>query len=143
MSKIIKGYNYKKVNFDAEGYNPLSDFKELTAEAGKKGELRIIDNGGSWNVGVSKNLYSALGEPDFVKVLMSDTQIAIRVVPEGTSGAFHFGKNAVIYSNSLAEAIMKLASNTEFKTNMTTRCGSIDAVQTNEDDSTTVIISFD
>ena len=114
MSKYVNGYNYKKVNFDAEGYNPLSDFKELTAEAGKKGELRIIDNGGSWNVGASQTLYSALGEPHFVKVLMSDSQIAFRVVPEGTFGAYEFCRGKIIYSTDLAEKIMELASNIDF-----------------------------
>ncbi|MBE6850949.1 MAG: hypothetical protein E7504_04305 [Ruminococcus sp.] len=143
MSKLISGYNYKKVSFGSEGYKDLSGFVELQADTDRKGELRIIDNGGSWKVGASKTLYSALGEPGFVKVLMSDTQVAIKVVPEGTAGAYEFCKGAIIYSTSLAETIMRIASGTEFKPNTTTRCGRIDAVQTDEDGSTTVLLSFD
>jgi len=143
MSKIINKRNYKTVSFGSEGYTNLDAFTELTPTASNHGELRIIDNGGSWKVGTSKNLYTALGEPHFVKVLMSDTQVAIKVVPEGTAGAYEFCKGAVIYSTSLAEKIMGIASGTEFKPNSTTRCGRIDAVQTDEDGSTTVLLSFD
>lgn len=143
MKKIIRTKNYKKFSFGSEGYKDLSDFVELQADADRKGELRIIDNGGSYKVGASKTLYSVLGEPEFVKVLMSDTQIAIKAVPEGTAGAYEFCKGAIIYSTSLAEKIMEIASGTEFKPNITTRCGRIDAVQTDEDGATTVLLSLD
>ena len=143
MSKIIKTNNFKKVSFGSEGYKDLSGFEELQADSGRKGELRIIDNGGSWKVGASKTLYTVLGEPGFVKVLMNDTQVAIKVVPEGTPGAYEFCKGAIIYSTDLAEKIKTLAANTEFKSNATTRCGRIDAVQTDEDGSTSVLLSFD
>ena len=119
MAKFIKKVNYKTVSFGSKGYKDLSEFVELQADAGKKGELRLMNNGGSWKVGVSKNLYTALGEPESVKVSLSDTQVAIRAVPEGTAGAFEFGKGEIIYSASLADAIMKIASNTEFKLNTT------------------------
>ncbi len=143
MSKIISKKNYATVAFGSEGYNDLSGFTELNAEASKKGEIRICLNDGAKRVGVSKNLYTALGEPTSVKVLMNATQAAFRTVPDGTPGAFEFGKGAIIYSTDLAEKIMSLASTTEFKDNATTRCGRIDAVQTDEDGSTTVLLSFD
>ena len=143
MARIINGYNYKKVSFGSEGYKDLSGFEELQADSGRKGELRIIDNGGSWKVGASKTLYTVLGEPGFVKVLMNDTQVAIKVVPDGTPGAYEFCKGAIIYSTDLAEKIKTLAANTEFKSNATTRCGRIDSVQTDEDGSTSVLLSFD
>ena len=143
MSRIINGYNYKKVSFGSEGYKDLSGFEELQADSGRKGELRIIDNGGSWKVGASKNLYTALGEPHFVKVLMNNTQVAFKAVPDGTPGAYEFCKGAIIYSTDLAEKIKTLAANTEFKSSATTRCGRIDAVQTDEDGSTSVLLSFD
>ena len=143
MSKIINKRNYKTVSFGSEGYTNLDAFTELTPTASNHGELRIMDNGGSWKVGASKNLYTALGEPHFVKVLMSDTQVAFKAVPDGTPGAYEFCKGAIIYSTDLAEKIKTLAANTEFKSNATTRCGRIDAVQTDEDGSTTVLLSFD
>ena len=143
MSRIINGYNYKKVSFGSEGYTNLDAFTELTPTASNHGELRIIDNGGSWKVGASKNLYTALGEPHFVKVLMSDTQVAFKAVSDGTPGAYEFCKGAIIYSTDLAEKIKTLAANTEFKSNATTRCGRIDAVQTDEDGSTIVLLNFD
>ena len=143
MSRIINGYNYKKVSFGSEGYKDLSGFEELQADSGRKGELRIIDNGRSWKVGASKTLYTVLGEPGFVKVLMNDTQVAIKVVPDGTPGAYEFCKGAIIYSTDLAEKIKTLAANTEFKSNATTRSGRIDSVQTDEDGSTSVLLSFD
>ncbi len=143
MSKIVKNYNFKKASFGSEGYKDLSGFTELNAETGKTGELRVMISKDSKKVGISKNLYSALGEPKFVKVLISDTQIAIRVVSESTAGAYELRKGAVIYSTSLAEKIMELASSVEFKPNATTRCGRIELLQTDEDDSVTVILSFD
>lgn len=143
MSRIINGYNYKKVSFGSEGYTNLDAFTELTPTASNHGELRIMDNGGSWKVGASKNLYTALGEPHFVKVLMSDTQVAFKAVPDGTPGAYEFCKGAIIYSTDLAEKIKTLAANTEFKSNATTRCGRIDTIQTDEDGSTIVLLNFD
>lgn len=138
MSKFVK-----KINFGTEGYKDLSNFTELTAETSKKGEIRIIDNGNSWNVGASKTLYTALGEPHFVKVLMSDTQVAFKAVPDATPGAYEFFKGAIIYSTSLAETIMGIASTVEFKHNCTTRCGRIEQVQTDEDGFATVILNLD
>ena len=128
MSKIINKRNYKTVSFGSEGYTNLDAF---------------MDNGGSWKVGASKNLYTALGEPHFVKVLMSDTQVAFKAVPDGTPGAYEFCKGAIIYSTDLAEKIKTLAANTEFKSNATTRCGRIDTIQTDEDGSTIVLLNFD
>lgn len=143
MSKIINKRNYKTVSFGSEGYTNLNAFTELTPTASNHGELRIMDNGGSWKVGASKNLYTALGEPHFVKVLMSDIQVAFKAVPDGTPGAYEFCKGAIIYSTDLAEKIKTLAANTEFKSNATTRCGRIDVVQTDEDGSTIVLLNFD
>lgn len=143
MARIINSSNYKMVSFGSEGYTDLNTFTELTPTANDHGELRVMGNGGSWKVGASKNLYTTLGEPHFVKVLMRNTQVAFKAVPEGTPGAFEFRKGAIIYSTDLAEKIKTLAANTEFKSNATTRCGRIDAVQTDEDGSTSVLLSFD
>ena len=143
MSKFINKTNYKTVSFGSEGYTNLDAFTELTADASKNGEIRIIDNGGSWKVGASKSLYTALGEPHFVKVLMSDTKIAFKAVPDNTPGAYDFCKGSIIYSTDLATKIMALATITEFEPNCTTRCGRIEQVQTDEEGSKTVILSFD
>ena len=89
MSKIINKRNYKTVSFGSEGYANLNAFTELTPTASNHGELRIMDNGGSWKVGASKNLYTALGEPHFVKVLMSDTQVACLRVLQGRNNLLH------------------------------------------------------
>ena len=143
MSKFINKDNFTPVPYGSEGYKELSGFTELNAEVSRKGEIRICISGGAKKVGASKKLYTALGEPTSVKVLMNATQAAFRTVPDGTPGAFEFGKGAMIYSTDLAEKIMSLASTTEFKDNATTRCGRIDTIQTDEDDFTTVLLSFD
>ncbi len=143
MARLINKNNYKTVSFGSEGYTALDAFTEVTADVSKNGEIRIIDNGGSWKVGASKNLYTVLGEPHFVKVLMSDTQVAFKAVPDGTPGAYEFCKGTIIYSTDLAEKIMALAANTEFKPNVTTRCGRVEQVQTDEDGFATVILNFD
>lgn len=143
MPKIINKASYKKVAFGSEGYSDLSEFVEINAESGKKGEIGICDTNGSKRVRLSSNLYSTLEDSAYVKVLMSDTKIAFKSVPEGTSGAYEIGKGAVIYSTGLAEKIMAVASNVQFKDNATTRCGYIEKVQCDEDGSTTVILNFD
>ena len=129
MAKYLNKVNYKKIAFGAEGYSDLSGFT-------------ITDSDGSKRVRLSKNLCSALGEPKAVKVLMSSTEVAFRAVPEGTVGAYDVCKGAVIYSTDLADRIIALVPDVEFKENTTTRCGSIRQVQTNEDESVTVILSF-
>lgn len=143
MSKFINKTNYKKVAFGSEDYSDLSGFTEINAESGKKGEIGICNTNGSKRVRLGSNLFSALEETASVKVLMNDTKVAFRSVPKGTSGAFEIGKGAVIYSTDLAEKIMAVALNTTFKDNATTRCGYIEKVQSNEDDSVTVILNFD
>ncbi len=143
MAKIINKVNYKKIAFGSEGYSDLSGFTEINAESGKKGEIGICDTNCSKRVRLGSNLFSALEEPVSVKVLLSDTQVAFKSVPEGTPGAYEIGKGAVIYSTGLAEKIMSIASDIEFKDNATTRCGYIEKVQSNEDDSVTVILNFD
>lgn len=142
MAKFINKPNYKKIAFGTDGYSDLSGFTEISAESGKKGEIGITDSDGSKRVRLSKNLFSALGEPKSVKVLMSDTKIAFVAVSEGTVGAYDVCKGAVIYSTDLADRIIALAPDVEFKENATTRCGSIEKVQTNEDESITVILEF-
>ncbi len=142
MAKIIKKANYQTVAFGSKDYSDLSGFTEVSAEASKKGEIGITDSDGSKRVRIGKNLFSALGEPKAVKVLMSSTEVAFRAVPEGTVGAYDVCKGAVIYSTDLADRIIALVPDVEFKENTTTRCGSIRQVQTNEDESATVILSF-
>lgn len=143
MSKFIKKIAYEKISFGSEDYTDLSGFTEINAESGKKGEIGICNTNGSKRVRLGSNLFSALEEPEFVKVLLSDTKVAFRSVPEGTPGAFEIGKGAVIYSTDLAEKIMAVASKVEFKDNATTRCGYIEKVQSDEEGSITVILNFD
>ncbi len=143
MAKIIKKANYQTVAFGAEGYSDLSGFTEVSAEASKKGEIGITVSDGSKRVRLSKNLFSALGEPKAVKVLMSATEVAFRAVPEGTVGAYDVCKGAVIYSTDLADKIIALVPDVEFEENATTRCGNIKQVQSDENDVITVILRFE
>ena len=69
--------------------------------------------------------------------------IAVKPVSPDTPGAYEIKKGGIIYSSDLAEKIIALATSVEFKPNATTRCGRIEQVQTNEDDTSTVIISFE
>ena len=143
MAKYLNKVNYKKVAFGAEGYSDLSGFTEVSAETSRKGEIGITVSDGSKRVKLNKNLFTALGEPKSVKVLMSSTEIAFRAVPEGTVGAYDVCKGAVIYSTDLADRIIALVPDVEFKENATTRCGNIKQVQTNVDDSVEVILNFE
>lgn len=74
---------------------------------------------------------------------MSDSQIAFQSVSEDTPGAYAVCKGATIYSSSLAEHIMSLTKDIEYKENCTTRIGRILQAQTGEDGTITVILSFD
>ena len=143
MAKFIKKGNYKAVSYGTDGYMDLHEFSEITSDSSKKGELRLIYNDESWRLGFSKTLYSALGEPESVKVLMTDSLIAFQVVPAETPGAYEICKGSIIYSANLAEKIMALVPNVDFKRNATTRCGHIEQVQTDEKGSVTVILGFD
>ena len=86
MSKLVKKSTYKTVSFGSNGYNDLNGFSEVASDFNKNGELRLIDADGSWRLGVTKNLYTALGSPNHVKVFMSDSKVAFRAVPEETPG---------------------------------------------------------
>jgi ABC-type sugar transport system ATPase subunit len=142
MAKFIKKNNYSKITFGSENYNDLSQFTEVSTEAGKKGVIGITDTNGSKRVRISTELFEILERQDAVKVFMTDTQIAIQAVPEDTPRAFEVKKGAVIYSNDLARRIMQLASDTDFEENATTRCGSIESIQESEDGSITAILRF-
>lgn len=142
MPKIVKkAMSFKKVEFGAEGYLDLSEFTEVASEA-SKGEIGITDSNGTKRVRLGKNLFAALEEPVAVKVLSSDTQVAFKAVPEGTSGAYNVCKCAVIYAPKLAETIMAVAGITDIKENSTKRCGNIVAVQSDENGAVTVILNF-
>lgn len=143
MAKVVNKSIFKAIEFGTDGYNDLSGFAEVKAEAGSKGEIGITDCGGSKRVRLSKNLFSALEEAKNVKVLTSDTQMAFKAVPEGTLGAYELKKGAVIYNTDLAEKIMRIAKNTVFENNCTTRCGSIAQIQSDENGNVTVILNFD
>ena len=74
---------------------------------------------------------------------MSDTKVALVAVAEGTIGAYDVCKGSVIYSTELADKIIALVPDIEFKENATTRCGSIEKIQTDENEAVTVILNFD
>jgi hypothetical protein len=143
MAKYLGKPNSKPVAFGEEGYINLSGFTEISAESGRKGEIGITDCDGSKRVRISKKLFSALGEPKSMKVLMSDTKVAFVAVAEGTIGAYDVCKGSVIYSTELADKIIALVPDIEFKENATTRCGSIEKIQTDENEAVTVILNFD
>lgn len=143
MAKIIKGFNYKKVNFGSENAVDLSNFTELNAGSGRKGDIGITETGGSYRVVLYSTIISLLGSAENVKVYLGERMIAIMPVSSDTPGAYEIKKGGIIYSSDLAEKLMALVSSVEFKTNATTRCGRIEQVQTNEDDTSTVIISFE
>ena len=142
MVKYLNKNNYSKVAHGTEGYSDLSGFEEVTAEAGSKGEIGVIRIDDCVRIRLSKNLFSQLEMPDCVKVLLGDKKIAIRSVPAGTPGAYELGKGAVIYSTPLGEKIIKAASDVEFKENATTRIGTIDQIQEDENGLVTVILSI-
>ena len=142
MARYLGKMNYKKIAYGTEGYSDLSGFTEVSAESGRKGEIGITDSNSVKRVRLGKNLFSALGQPKSVKILVSDTKVAFVAVPEGTVGAYDVCKGATIYSTDLADRIIKLVPDIEFKENATTRCGSIEKVQTNEDESVAVILNF-
>lgn len=142
MAKYLNKTNFKKVAFGSEDYSDLSGFKEISAESDSRGELGVIKIDNCIRLRLSKNLYSQLEKPEWVKFLMGDKKIAIKSVSDGTSGAYRLGKGAVIYSTPLGDRIIDAVKDVEFKENATTRIGTINQVQENEDGSITVILSL-
>ncbi|MBR6622592.1 MAG: hypothetical protein IKK91_01640 [Ruminococcus sp.] len=143
MSKLIKSNNYKKVNFGSENAVDLSNFTELNAGSGRKGDIGITETCGSYRVVLYSTILSLLESAENVKVYLGERMIAVKPVSPDTPGAYEIKKGGIIYSSDLAEKIIALATSVEFKPNATTRCGRIEQVQTNEDDTSTVIISFE
>ena len=141
MSKIIKK-NYKKIEFGSEGYTSLNEFREVSAETDRRGEIGITDCDGSKRVRIGSNLLALLENPVMIKVYLSDTQAAIKAVPSNSPGAYDVKKGGVVYSTNLAESIMALAPTVEFLPNVTTRCGSIAQLQTDEEGYVTAILDF-
>lgn len=142
MAKYLNNKNYSKVAYGTEGYTDLSGFEEVIAEASSKGEIGVIRIDDCVRIRLSKNLFSQLEMPDCVKVLLGDKKIAIMSVPASTPGSYELGKGAVIYSTTLGEKIIKAASDVEFKKNATTRIGTIDQIQEDENGLVTVILSI-
>lgn len=142
MSKVIKGNNYKKVDFGSENAVDLSIFEELNAALGRKGDLGITETGGSYRVVFYSELLFILKDTEFVKILLGPNMIAIKPVSSDTPGAYEIKKGGIIYSSELCEKIISLNSDIEFKSNATTRCGRILEVQTDEEGNPIVVISF-
>ena len=144
MSKYVNKSidNYKKISYGSENAFDLSSFTELNAAAGRKGDLGFTDAGGTYRVVLYSNVLQLLGEPAAVKVFIGDKVAAIVPVSLNTPGAYSVMKGGIIYSADLADSLMALAPDVEFKPNCTTRCGRIDAVQENADGTQIVVISF-
>ena len=142
MAKYLNKKNYSKVAFGSEGYADLSEFEEIVAEAGSKGELGITMTDSGVRLRLSKNLFSQLEMPNCVKIMLGNKKIAIKSVPDGTPGAYNLGKSAVLYSTALCNKIIEAVSDIDFKENATTRIGIINQVQENEDGSITAILDF-
>ena len=144
MSKYVNGYNYKKVSVGSETAIDLSKFTELNAASSRKGVIGITETGGSYRVVLYSDIISILEDgTQFVKISAYEKMIAIQPVSSDTPGAYEIKKGGIIYSSDLSEKIISLTSGVDFKPNSTTRCGRILEVQTDEDGSPTVIISFD
>lgn len=141
MSRVIKK-GYKKIEFGSEGYTNLDAFREVSAETDRRFELGVVDCAGSKRVRIGSNLLALLENPVMVKVYLSDTQAAIKAVPDNTPGGYEVKKGGVIYSTNLAESIMALAPDMEFPANVTTRCGTVAQIQADEDGSMTAILNF-
>lgn len=141
MAKYLNK-NYSKVAFGSEGYADLSEFEEIVAEAGSKGELGITMTDSGVRLRLSKNLFTQLEMPNCVKIMLGNKKIAIKSVPDGTPGAYNLGKSAVLYSTALCNKIIEAVSDIDFKENATTRIGIINQVQENEDGSITAILDF-
>lgn len=142
MSKVIKGYNYKKVSVKAENRIDVYQLTEVNANTGRKGDLGFTGVGETFRIVLYSNVLQILDNPSAVKFFIGEDIVAIVPVPPDTNGAYSVMKNGIIYDSNLAGTLMSLAKNVEFKPNCTTRCGRIDTVQENEDGTSTVIISF-
>ena len=143
MSKIIKNNNYNKVEFGSEHAIDLSNFTELNAASGRKGDIGITETGGSYRVVLYSPILDALNNAENVKVLHSENRIAIIEAAPGAPGTYDVRKGGIIYSSDLAEVIMGLVPGVKFKPNSTTRCGRILQVQENKDGTAIVIVCFD
>lgn len=142
MSKFITKNNYKKVSVGSENAVNLAKFKEFNAALGRKGDIGITETGGSYRVVFYSEILFLLENAEFVKILVGENMIAIKPVSSDTSGAYEIKKGGIIYSSDLSEKIMSLTSDIEFKTNSTTRCGRILEVQTDEEDTPIIVVSF-
>ena len=126
MAKYI---NLKKIESSSESYIDLSGFREATSEKQRTGCMSVICTNGTKRLKLNRDLYTALGEPSDIKILLAESKIAIISVADDTLGALSVGKGAVIYNTSLVNQIINLIPDVEFPENASTRCGTLTQVQ--------------
>lgn len=139
MAKYI---NLKKIESSSESYIDLSGFREATSEKQRTGCLSVICTNGTKRLKLNRDLYTALGEPSNIKILLAESKIAIISVADDTQGALSVGKGAVIYNTSLVNQIINLIPDVEFPENASTRCGRLEQLQEDQDGNLAAIITL-
>nr|WP_302696929.1 hypothetical protein [uncultured Ruminococcus sp.] len=138
MAKYI---DFKKVA-SSESYIDLSGFREATSEKQRTGCMSVICTNGTKRLKLNRDLYTALGEPSDIKILLAESKIAIISVADDTLGALSVGKGAVIYNTSLVNQIINLIPDVEFPENASTRCGRLEQLQEDQDGNIAAIITL-
>lgn len=133
--------NLMKINPDNENFRTLDSFKKFKCEKSTRGVITVILTDSGKRVRIDKSILEALGNPKQVATLYTENEMAICTCSAGDYGSLPIGKGGIIYSTELAEKIMEMNPNVDFKPNASTRCGNVLHAQV-EGNETAVIVTF-
>ena len=139
MAKYI---DFKKVESSSESYIDLSGFREATSEKQRTGCMSVICTNGTKRLKLNRDLYTALGEPSDIKILLAESKIAIISVADDTLVALSVIIFAIIYNTSIVNQIINLFPDVEFPENASTRCGRLEQLQEDQDGNIAAIITL-
>ena len=125
-----------------DGKLNLSAAKKFHSASSSAGAITLIRTNGSGDrTRPSKSLLADLGNPKYVDVYLTKTQVVIVPSTENATDSFKVGKSDVLYNTQLANEIMKIAG-IEFPENKSTSCGTY-TIEAVDDTTKAAVITFD
>ncbi len=88
----------------------------------------------------SKSLLAGLGNPKYVDVYLTETQVIIVPLTESTADSFKIGKGDILYNTQLANEIMQIAG-IDFPENKSTSCGTY-TIEAVDDTTKAAVVTF-
>lgn len=127
--------------FHENGNLNLAAAKKFSSATSSGGAITIIRTNGSGDrTRPSKSLLADLGNPTWVDVYLTETQVIIVPSTENAVGNFKIGKGDILYNTQLANEIMQIAG-IEFPENKSTSCGTY-TIEAVDDTTKAAVVTF-